>query len=79
MQKSPLREPAETSSKSTGSAQLLSFLISLEQDLLRGKRGQLGNLSHDKANPLTNMAERKWSFFPDAPQDPSLMLPLPCL
>lgn len=71
-----LRESAEPSSSSTGSAQLFAFLISLELDLLGGKRGQLGNLSHNKANPLTNRAERKWRFFLDLLQDPRLVLPL---
>lgn len=62
-------------SASTG-CQLLALLVSLEQELLRGKRGQLGSLSRDKANPLINRAERRWNFFPDPPQDPRLVLPL---
>lgn len=63
-----LQESARCSA-STG-CQLLALLVSLE--LLRGKRGQLGSLSRDEANPLTSRAERRWIFFF---LDPRLVLP----
>lgn len=47
------RASVERSSTSTGAVQLLAFLISLEEDLLRGKRGQqLGSLSCDVKQTL---------------------------
>lgn len=71
-----LQESARCSA-STG-CQLLALLVSLE--LLRGKRGQLGSLSRDEANPLTSRAERRWIFFsgPEVSAASGVCLPFAC-
>lgn len=69
-------------SRSQRDAQPAQFalLVFLEPELLRGKRGQLGSLSGDEANPLTSRAERRWIFVsgPEVSAASGVCLPLAC-